>query len=179
MSGPDVIRTAIRVANEQIGKAAAATDSKPTEAEKEAGNYVKGRFTWNGLAITVENDKGSTRRGGPPGKGWQVIMPAVYGYVRRTVGADGDHLDVYMGPNPLSMTVWVIDQVDAKSGKFDEHKAMLGFDSKEQACETYCKAFSDGKGPQRMGGITQMKVGQFKRWVIKGNTTEALSKEMA
>lgn len=175
MSGPDVIRTALRVARETIDKAAAVTDTKPTPAEKEAGNYVKGRFNWNGLPIVVENAKGSTRRGGDPGKEWAVVMPATYGYFGRTVGADEDHVDVYMGPNPLSPTVWIIDQVDCKTGKFDEHKAMLGFDSKEQACEVYCKAFSDAKGMQRMGGVTPMKIGAFKRWLRKGDCTKALT----
>lgn len=174
VSGPDVVRTALRIANEHVSKAAAATDAKPTMAEKEAGNYVKGRFTWNGLLITVENDKGSIRKGGAPGKEWSVVMPAVYGYVRRTVGADGDHLDIYMGPNPLSPLVWVIDQVHHKTKKFDEHKVMLGFDTKEQATETYHKAFSDGKGPDRIGGIKQMTVGKFKAWLRRGDCTQPL-----
>lgn len=177
MSGPDVIRTAIRVANEQIEKAAADVHTKPSAAQKEAGNYPKGHFTWCGLRITIENPKGSVRRGGPPGKEWSVVLPATYGYIKRTVGADYDHVDVYMGPNPLSPLVWVIDQVDAKSKRFDEHKAMLGFDSKEQAIETYTKAFSDGKGPDRIGGIKQLTVGRFKAWVRRGDCTQPLCSE--
>lgn len=141
--------------------------SPRSEAQKESGNYAKGHLTWNGLDITLENAKGSIRAKG--GKnGWKVKMPAAYGYIKGSKGADGDHVDCYVGEALGSDKVWVVDQVDASSGKFDEHKCMLGFSSKADAVRTYHAGFSDGKGPQRCGCVTEMTLDAFKAWLDKG-----------
>lgn len=82
-----------------VAAAAAQVAPAPTEAQKEAGNYKKGHARWNGLDLSIETAKGQTRSGtGPDGNPWSVTMPADYGYFRRTEGADGDHVDFYMGP---------------------------------------------------------------------------------
>src|SRR5262249_30042795 len=123
----------------------------PTEAQKEAGNYKKHHTRIHGLDISIENKAGSIRSGvGPNGEPWRVKMPAAYGYIKRTEGADGDHVDCYIGPHLKSPRVYVIDQVDANSKDFDEHKCMLGFGSKQQALGTYKRGFSDGKGAARI-----------------------------
>jgi hypothetical protein len=175
MSGRDIVSTAMRLAREHVMNAAAQTERKPSEAKVAANNYSHGRFRWNGMVISIENAKGSVRRGkDAKGNPWQVTMPATYGYFKRSVGADDDHIDVYMGPNPLAQDVWVIDQIDARNGKFDEHKVMAGFSSKDDAIETYKKAFSDNRGHERIGAVTKMGIGQFKRWLARGDTTEPL-----
>jgi hypothetical protein len=103
----------------------------PTDGQKEAGNYRKGHTSIHGIPIAIENAKGSTRRGiGHGGKPWSVQMPAHYGYAKGTNGADGDEIDCYIGPHPTSRKVFVVNQHDADSGKFDEHKAMLCYASK-------------------------------------------------
>ena len=99
-------------------------------------------------------------------------MPATYGYVKGTEGADGDHVDVYVGDNPDSDLVFVVDQVDADSQEFDEHKAMLGFDTIEEAEDAYNAAFNDGRGPERQGNITEVGVVEFKNWLENGNTDQ-------
>jgi hypothetical protein len=175
MSGRDIVSTAMRLAREHVANAAAHTERKPSEAKIAAGNYRKGKINWHGLRISIENAKGSIRRGvDAKGNPWQVTMPASYGYVLRSVGADDDHIDLYMGPNPLAQDVWVIDQIDARNGKFDEHKVMAGFSSKDDAIKTYKKAFSDNRGHERIGAVTKMGIGQFKRWLARGDTTEPL-----
>ena len=101
---------------------------EPTEAQKEAGNYQKGHVNLHGLDISIENPRGSARSGvSPEGKKWETTLAHHYGYIRGTKGKDKDHLDVFIGPNPDSELVFVVDQVDPKTGKFDEHKVMLGF----------------------------------------------------
>lgn len=176
MSGQDVVARAIRLARDHVKEAEKSVDRKPSDAKKEAGTYRKGHLTWNGLNITIENPKGSTRSGvGPTGKPWSVVMPATYGYIKRSLGADDDHVDLYIGPNPLSQQVWIIDQVDARTGRFDEHKVLAGFDTKDDALATYRKAFSDGKAEDRIGGVTKMGVGQFKRWLLRSDTTQPLT----
>lgn len=147
---------------------------EPTEAQKEAGNYKKGHLTLQGLDIALENPKGSTRSGiDPDGKEWQSTMAHDYGYIKRTLGADGDHVDVFIGDKPDSETVYVVDQVDPKTGKFDEHKVMMGFSDEQAAREGYLGNYEDGwKG---LGAIKAMPVDAFKRWVKGGDTRSPIA----
>jgi hypothetical protein len=148
---------------------------EPTQAQKEAGNYKKGHVKLHGLDISIENPKGSDRSGvDPDGKPWSVKMPAHYGYVKRTEGADGDHVDVYVGPNPESSRVFIVDQLDHETGKFDEHKIILGVDGLEQAASLYMAGFSDGLGGKRLGALTEMSVDGFKQWLKDGDTSRPL-----
>lgn len=147
-------------------------DRNPSEAQKEAGNYRKAHIRIHGLDIAIENPCGSYRKGvDGDGKPWRCRLPAHYGYIKRTEGADGDHVDVYIGPHHKSPRVYVIDQHDLKSGKYDEHKVMLGFASKGQAKETYHRAFSDDNGKDRIGHIETMTIDEFKNWLSDGDTT--------
>lgn len=149
---------------------------EPTEAQKEAGNYKKHHIAFQGMQIAIENRKGSERSGvGGDGKPWSVKMPADYGYIKRTEGADGDHVDVYVGPASKSDKVFVIDQLNDRTGKFDEHKCMLGFANRNDAIDTYRRGFSDGKASKRLGHVTEMTVDAFKDWVRNGDTTKPLA----
>ncbi|MFK7682276.1 PLxRFG domain-containing protein [Aeromonas caviae] len=161
----------------QIEAARAEVAPEPTEAQKEAGNYKKGHLTLQGLDIALENPKGSTRSGiDPDGKEWQSTMAHDYGYIKRTQGADGDHVDVFIGDKPDSETVYVVDQVDPKTGKFDEHKVMMGFSDEQAAREGYLGNYEAGwKG---LGAIKAMPVESFKRWVKEGDTTKPVAKKV-
>jgi hypothetical protein len=156
-----------------IRKAASETDTNPTEAQASAGNYRKGKFRWEGMEIALENPKGSTRSGtDKDGKSWRCVLPSHYGYLKESLGSDGDAVDCYIGDTPESNQVWVVDQVDAKSGRFDEHKCLLCFPSRASALASYEKAFSDGKGKDRIGSVTQFSVADFKEWLRAGDTTK-------
>ena len=67
------------------------------------------------------------------GPGWNVVMPAHYGYFKGTVARDKDHVDAYIGPNENAQTAWVIDQIDPDTKRYDEPKVMIGFNSEEEA----------------------------------------------
>ncbi|MBL0528387.1 hypothetical protein JD474_04605 [Aeromonas caviae] len=155
----------------QIEAARAEIAPEPTEAQKEAGNYKKGHIKLQGLDIALENPKGSTRSGtDQDGRAWQSTMAHDYGYIKRTQGADGDHVDVFIGDKPDSETVYVVDQVDPITGKFDEHKVMMGFSDEQAAREGYLGNYEAGwKG---LGAIKAMPVESFKRWVKEGDTTK-------
>lgn len=146
----------------------------PTEAEKRVGNYAKDFVNVHGLELTIENAKGSTRSGiGADGKSWKSTLPMHYGYVRRKqMGADGQHVDIYLGPHTKSPRVYVIDQIDPHTGRFDEHKAIIGLGSEKQARAFYARAFSDGKGHARIGRIHEMAMERFKSWLNDGDTTK-------
>ncbi len=161
----------------QIEAARAEIAPEPTEAQKEAGNYKKGHIKLQGLDIALENPKGSTRSGtDQDGKAWQSTMAHDYGYIKRTLGADGDHVDVFIGDKPDSETVYVVDQVDPKTGKFDEHKVMMGFSDEQAAREGYLGNYEAGwKG---LGAIKAMPVESFKRWVKEGDTTKPVAKKV-
>jgi hypothetical protein len=148
----------------------------PTPAQAEAGNYRKRHLKWEGLDITIETEAGGVRRSKPGDPNpWEVTMPVAYGEVLGTKGKDGDALDVFIGPNPKASQVYIIDQIDTATDAFDEHKIMQGFDSEAAARAAYEGAFSDGKGPDRIGGIKAMPVAGFKSWAKDGETTKALS----
>ncbi|MDE3179296.1 MAG: hypothetical protein KGM47_06505, partial [Acidobacteriota bacterium] len=148
-------------------------DRWPTEAQRVQGNYRKGHIQLWGLNISIENPRGSIREGiDPDGKRWRVRMPAAYGYIRGTKGADGSHVDAFLGPHPKSQLVYVIDQKDAKTGKWDEHKCFLGFSSPKQVKRIYEAAFSDGRAKDRLGALHEMTIAQFKDWLKLGDTTK-------
>lgn len=140
---------------------------QPTEAQKEAGNYKKGHVALHGLDITIENPRGSERSGtDKSGKPWRVEMAHHYGYIKRTEGADGDQVDVFIGPNPDSDKVFVVNQVDPSTKRFDEHKVMLGFDNAAAARKGYLANYA--KGWKGLGSIEPMSVETFKKELAKG-----------
>lgn len=141
--------------------------AQPTPGQAEAGNYQKRRLKWQGFKLKVETEKGAERTA--VDGSWSVTMPDAYGDFEGIKGADGDDLDFYMGPNPQAPQVFVIDQVDADSGKFDEHKVMVGYASPEEAVQAYHAGFSDGRGPDRLGAVKPMSVAQFKAWARNGD----------
>lgn len=143
----------------------------PSEAQKHAGNYAKEHIRAHGLDFTIENAKGKERSGvGKDGRRWSVKLPEHYGYIKRTKGADGDHVDVYMGPHMKSKHVFVINQVDADTKKFDEHKVCIGMRCLEHALKTYENGFSDGRGLDRIGSIFPTTIDTFKHWLEHGDT---------
>ena len=143
---------------------------EPTQAQIEAGNYKKGHIKVHGLDISIENPKGSERRGTDPnGKEWAHTMSDHYGYIKRTKGADNEHIDTYIGNNPDSNQVFIVDQVDQESGNFDEHKVMLGFDSQEEAATAYKSNFDKG---WKVGPIRNMDMEQFKDWLKNKDTSK-------
>lgn len=138
-------------------------DTNPTEAQKEAGNYKKGHIKINGFDVTIEQPAGSVRSGKDAnGKEWSVTMNNTYGYIRGTESVDGDHIDVFLGPDMNSDMVYVVDQVNT-DGSFDEHKVMMGFSSLEDARSAYLSNYEEGW--QGLGNITGVALDGFKKWI--------------
>lgn len=138
-------------------------DTNPTEAQKEAGNYKKGHIKINGFDVTIEQPAGSVRSGKDAnGKEWSVTMNNTYGYIRGTESVDGDHIDVFLGPDMNSDIVYVVDQVNT-DGSFDGHKVMMGFSSLEDARSAYLSNYEDGW--QGLGNITGVALDEFKKWI--------------
>jgi hypothetical protein len=142
------------------------TNPNPTEGQKEAGNYEKARERLFDHEVAYENMKGSERTGtDAEGKPWSSTLPADYGYFRKTVGADKDHVDVYNLRNGDKN--FIVDQRNPDTGKFDEHKVMANAKDLDDARDTYLKAFSDEKGLARLHDITEVSPDELTQW-LKG-----------
>jgi len=139
---------------------------EPSQAQKVANTYRKAHVTFQGLPLAIENPRGSVREG----KGWRNIMAHHYGYLPRTSGADGEGLDVFVGPELDSELVTVVNQVDPRTRKFDEHKIMLGFSSEDEARRGYLASYEPGW--QGLGSSWTCDMEDLKAWLASGNLTE-------
>lgn len=140
--------------------------STPTPAQIEAGNYPKKRIRFAGLPISIENPAGSVRSGtSRGGKSWSIKMKFDYGYIRGTLGEDGDQYDVFVGPEEDAPNVYIVNTMAPPSfTKPDEQKAMLGFPSEGAAREAYLAHYDD---PRFFGSILAMPIAEFKAKVMK------------
>ena len=153
----------------------------PTPAQIEAGNYKKKHIRLYGLDIAIENRKGSVRSGvDKGGKSWSIKMSHDYGYIKRTMGVDGDHVDVYIGPDKEAEKVYVVHQHKIEKVKkwpadtctkcgneppdcwhdIDEDKVMMCFKSKKAAIKAYLSQYDS---PLFLGPITEMSIEEFKK----------------
>lgn len=174
-----------KVTRAEVNAAARSSDGdidRVSNLVQHVGNYKKGHVWIQGLNISIENEKGS-RRGEKDEAGikYQVKMPAHYGYIRGTIGADNMQVDVYIGKHPNSPRVWVIDQdkvtPNGKNKGFDEHKVMLGYKKMKRAVRDYLKSHFDGRGHERMFAVTELSVDQLKKWLKKGDMKTPISSQ--
>lgn len=165
-----------------IRRAAKEAKRNPDEKQKKLGNYRKGHFSLRGLAITIENAKGSKRgEKDEYGRGWQVKMPTAYGYINGTLGADGMQVDCYIGKHPESLQVWVIDQdkftAEGEDKGFDEHKVMLAYKTLDKALKDYQKSHFDGLGHERISAVTALNYDELKAWLKNGDMKKPISEQ--
>jgi SPP1 gp7 family putative phage head morphogenesis protein len=103
-----------------------------------------------GLPLVIENPAGSMRRwvdtDGTPG---ETLMRFPYGYLAGAIGADGEDVDVYLGPVDEPDLVFIVHQ--RKKGDanvevwpdYDEDKVMLGWASADDAMAAYLAQYDD------------------------------------
>ncbi|MDE7392943.1 MAG: hypothetical protein K2M80_00510, partial [Muribaculaceae bacterium] len=162
--GRDQEREQIENAVERSADSPVAT-VEPTEAQKAAGNYKKEHRSLDGHRISIENPKGSIRRGrDADGKEWQSEMHHDYGYFIGAKSTDGDNIDVFLSDNPAEGNVYVVDQYHP-DGEFDEHKVMYGFNSEEEAMQAYLSNYEPGWEQTRRLDITGVNKDDFKAWL--------------
>lgn len=166
-------RTAVDDAAHQAATSHENDRKEPTKAQQDAGNYALGHPTIAGMGFSVENADTSTRRGvDEDGTPWETTMQgAHYGYWKGTTAFDStrkkkqgvDGFIVAGTPEDYSGPMFVIDQVNPKTGKFDEHKTVSGAATAEQAEAVYRAHYADDW--QGFGSITQLPMPAFKAWV--------------
>ena len=152
----------------EVTRAEQQTNAEPTEGQKEAGNYKKGRVKIGPFDVVIEQPLGSVRSGvDANGKAWETTMQNTYGYFGGTKGVDGDAIDVFLG-NDLDewdgTTVFVVDQYNP-DGSFDEHKVMLGFNSQEEAEGAYFANYEADWAKTHRTEVTAVPLADFTEWV--------------
>ena len=152
------------LSKEEIDQRANEADQNASQAQKEAGNYRKGHIRVRGFDISIENPAGSKRYYGKDKKKFNVIQNH-YGYFTKTKGKDGDHVDVFIGPDIENFDkVYVVDQ--KINGSFDESKVMLGFKTKKEAKAAYFANYdSNWHGFMHITGVSMTT---FKKWLYRG-----------
>lgn len=126
---------------------------------------------FQGLPYVVETPKYGIRSG----KTWMNVSPTDYGYICGFEGADGDDIDCYIGPDPESRVVYVVDQNKIESSNFDEHKCMLGYSSQSAALIDYMAGHTEGYKIFR--AITPLNIDKFKEWLCDGNLKKPISEQ--
>jgi hypothetical protein len=170
-SGSAAVKGLIKVDQSRVDQSSA------SRGQRRAGNYKKDHIRFQGLEISIENRKGSKRKA----EDWSGKVPFDYGYIRGTIGADGDQIDVCVGKHLDSPWAFVLDQ-DKINGEdedkgFDECKVFLGWNNPRKVYEKYCDANSDGKGPLRCGALTRLSMADFKSWLKNGDVKRPISEQ--
>ena len=126
---------------------------------------IKGSTDFQGLKISLEFLAGDKRKWkDDSGKEGSTTMKYPYGYILKTRGTDGDHVDVYVGPDTTSDKVFVIDQNKKDNwAVFDEQKCMLGFNTEAQAKKAYLDHYNDARF---FRSIKTLKMDEFKDKVL-------------
>lgn len=152
----------------EVTRAEQQTNAEPTEGQKEAGNYKKGRVKVGPFDVVIEQPRGSVRSGvDANGKAWETTMQHTYGYFGGTKGVDGDAIDVFLAHDLDEWdgtTVFVVDQYNP-DGSFDEHKVMLGFNSQEEAEAAYFANYEADWAKTHRTEVTAVPLADFTEWV--------------
>lgn len=150
------------------------TNTSPTENQITNGNYRKGRLSFQGLSVALENPKGTTRRGvSSSGVAWSRVMEADYGYFTGTEAADGDAVDCFIGPDIDSEFAVVVDQY--QGDKFDESKVVLGVTTREQGEALYLVHYPRG---WKLGPTSTTTVAQLKAWLATDGVKRPFKDQM-
>lgn len=140
---------------------------KENSEENKDDRLVQKEIDFFGMPICVEIIAGGTKYSTThDGKPWQRVLNCDYGYFDGVTGADGEYLDVYVGPNfqdPQSK-VFVVKQMRPDGSQFDEEKIIVGCMTEEQARDLYLMHCHSEKC---YGGIKEYTIDQFKDLLSK------------
>ncbi|RLL18976.1 DEAD/DEAH box helicase family protein [Acinetobacter chengduensis] len=156
-------KDAIQVAAAQSATSPVNGIAEPSDADKISGNYLKGKVQLDGMVIAIENPAGSIRAGTDEnGDAWKNTMMHHYGYFEGTEGADGDELDVFIKHDAQNLNgpVFVINQINPKTGDFDEHKIVLGATDEKDAKQIYLSNYDENW--QGLKSISELTIEEFK-----------------
>jgi hypothetical protein len=122
-----------------------------------------------GFPVVIEHAQGTERLGG--------VLPADYGFIRRTGSAESRYqqMDTFIGGGGSKH--FIVDSFEPDSGRFDEHKIFLNYESAAAAMRDFRAYYSGystvpgylGKGPERrVGWATQVSRATLESWLASG-----------
>ena len=130
---------------------------------KTAAYKLDARMEFQGLPLDIEHTAGSIRQGkDKDGHEWATTFRYAYGYIMGTKGADGEGLDVFVGPNPNAEKAFVVHQQKPDTGKYDEDKILLGWDSAAAAKEAYLDHYDN---PKFFGDMAEISMDRLRELV--------------
>jgi hypothetical protein len=140
-------------------------------SEDESSLGMKRMFA-DEILVNIENPAGTERIGMDKGKKeWRIKMKYDYGFIHCVKGADGEGLDVYLGPNQEAKKVFVIHQNDPSTKEYDEDKVMLGFENGKEAKKAYLDHYNS---LDFFGSMTVMDFDEFLN-IVKNGKKERVS----
>lgn len=150
-----------------------------SKAKDTAGNFKKEHEKIHGIPVAIEVKKGHERVKYKPGGKikFKAKQYADYGAILGTKDADGMNTDVMVGPHKGSDKAYIIDQQKHDSGKFDEHKVLLGFKKRKKAIKAYTKSYADRHGKERVKDVVKTDIKGLKKWLKYGNLDKPASKD--
>jgi phage-related protein (TIGR01555 family) len=170
-------KSEIDAANREADKYKALLNSAGAKALDTDGPARK-TMTIHGLPVVIETRKGEKRGGTTPdGKSWSTVMPYDYGYFKGIPGADGDSLDIAVGPDPASNWVYIFDQsILGQPAKFDESKVLVHYSSQKAALNAFYGGHHRAKDV--LLDWTPMHVDDFKKWLKNRDPKKPCSPEV-
>jgi len=133
---------------------------------------VKFKTEYQGIPIHVDRPKGFIMNGTSDKGAWQRKYKYDYGFIPKTMGGDGDGLDVFLGPDKKAPEAYWAVQTKP-DGSFDEYKVFLGFDNRDAAVAAY----RDHIPKKLMNGMVTMRVEMMK--AMLGIDSDGLIKKTA
>ena len=152
--------------------------AKPTgfyKGEPTSPHTVKFKTEYQGIPINIDRPKGFIMKGTDArGRDWARRYKYNYGFIPKTLGGDGDGLDVFIGPlKKEQYAYWAVQRND--DGSFDEYKVFLGFPDRDAAVAAYRQHI-----PKKyFKGIITMKIEMMKAMLGKVNPDEKMKRASA
>jgi len=131
-------------------------------------NTVKFTTEFQGIPIHIDRPRGFIMKGtDSAGRDWARRYKYDYGFIPKTLGGDGDGLDVFIGPKKRAPTAfWAVQRKE--DGTFDEYKVFLGFDNRDEAIAAYRQHI-----PKKLfKGILTMRIEMMKSMLGKVTPNE-------
>lgn len=127
---------------------------------------LQGSIDFNGLQISIETGRSRCREWKNPHDGSQGMsrMTLPYGYIKGTLGTDGDHVDCFVGQDREAPEVYVIHTLKAPDfTEYDEDKCVMGVRSPEEARRVFFASYND---PRFFGSMSVWPFEEFKEKVL-------------
>lgn len=148
---------------------------------------LRGHKTIQGIPFAVENLKNDIRAGiDPDGEPWENKMGMDYGYIKGSLGNDGDSIDTYLGDDLKSDRVFIVKQHAIEEMRkwktnncpicgntpencwdyYDEDKLLMFMSSKESAIKMYDENYNSKlfRGP-----IIEISIDELKKQLKDAN----------